>query len=286
MTDIEDLEENDKGLLSVNVYFLKEEDGKKSILLYQLSKVPKATHHINLIKLDKGDVSHFVFVKNYDRLISSQTNKMKATKHHCQGCQKGFTTKEVLDKHVERGCLAVGGQHIEMPDKEEVMKFKNHSKKLKAPFVIYADFECLTVPKEVNQNDNTQRYQHHRPCGFMINVVSSMDGSSYQFLHRGEVCLDVFTDRMMVKNEIMNRMKEEKHIIMTEQDQRDFDNATHCFICGECFKQGDKKVRDHCHFTGKYQGCAHDDCNLQFAVRYYKIPVFLHISRTMVLILS
>ena len=126
MTDIEDLEENNKGLLSVNVYFLNEEEGKKSILLYQLSKVPKATHHINLIKLDTGDVSHFVFVKNYDRLISSQTNRMKATKHHCQGRQKGFTTKEVLDKHVERWCLAVEGQHTEMPDKEEVMKFKNH----------------------------------------------------------------------------------------------------------------------------------------------------------------
>ena len=42
------------------------------------------------------------------------------------------------------------------------------------------------------------------------------------------------------------------------------------------FKEGDKKVRDHCHFTGKYRGCAHDDCNLQFSMKYYKIPVFLH----------
>ena len=52
--------------------------------------------------------------------------------------------------------------------------------------------------------------------------------------------------------------------------------ATKCFICGEDFKEGDKKCRDHCHFTGKYRGCAHDDCNLQFSMRYYKIPVFLH----------
>ena len=29
-------------------------------------------------------------------------------------------------------------------------------------------------------------------------------------------------------------------------------------------------------FTGRYRGCAQDDCNLQFAMRYYKIPVFLH----------
>ena len=42
------------------------------------------------------------------------------------------------------------------------------------------------------------------------------------------------------------------------------------------FKEGDKKVRDHCHFTGAYRGCAHDDCNLGFSMRYCKIPVFLH----------
>ena len=72
-------------------------------------------------------------------------------------------------------------------------------------------------------------------------------------------------------------MKEVKEIIMTEKDKEDFvENATTCFICGNDFKPEDKKVRDHCHFTGAYRGCAHDDCNLGFSMRYYKIPVFLH----------
>ena len=63
---------------------------------------------------------------------------------------------------------------------------------------------------------------------------------------------------------------------MRVDDRRDFKTATKCFICGQDFKEGDKKCRDHCHFTGRYRGCAHDDCNLQFSMRYYKIPVFLH----------
>ena len=37
-----------------------------------------------------------------------------------------------------------------------------------------------------------------------------------------------------------------------------------------------QKVRDHCHFTGKYRGCAHNVCNLNFCNRYFKIPVFFH----------
>lgn len=48
-------------------------------------------------------------------------------------------------------------------------------------------------------------------------------------------------------------------IKMKETGWEDFDNATNCFICGSKFKEEDKKVRDHCHFTGKYRGCAHDD---------------------------
>ena len=42
-----------------------------------------------------------------------------------------------------------------------------------------------------------------------------------------------------------------------------------------------KKVRDHCHFTGKYRGCAHNNvCNLNFCNRYFKIPVFFHNMKT------
>ena len=37
-----------------------------------------------------------------------------------------------------------------------------------------------------------------------------------------------------------------------------------------------RKVRDHCHFTGKYRGCAHNVCNHNLCNRYFKIPVFFH----------
>ena len=50
---------------------------------------------------------------------------------------------------MKKGCMAVEGQEIEMPDESDIMVFKNHyqkgSKKVKTPFDIYADFECLTT---------------------------------------------------------------------------------------------------------------------------------------------
>ena len=169
---------------------------------------------------------------------------------------------------------------MEMPEVGATIEFKNHFKKLKAPYVIYADFECLTVPIDVKSKSTkatTTLYQNHRPCGFMINVVNAITGSSEPYLYRGEDCMDKFVEKMNeVREDVIKKMKEVKEIIMTEDDKTDFDTATKCFVCGKGFQEGDKKVRDHCHFTGKYRGCAHDDCNLAFSMRYYKIPVFLH----------
>ena len=36
-----------------------------------------------------------------------------------------------------------------------------------------------------------------------------------------------------------------------------------------------KKVRDHCHFTGKFRGAAHSICNLRYKVPQ-EIPVKIH----------
>ena len=34
-------------------------------------------------------------------------------------------------------------------------------------------------------------------------------------------------------------------------------------------------VRDHCHWTGKFRGAAHQECNLMYR-KTYKIPCFFH----------
>ena len=275
--DIDTLEENNKGILSVNVYALDEEDGKESVIIYRKTEVPNAKHHIDLIKLQDGDDYHYVYVKDYNRLVGSQTNKRQNKKHHCKHCLHGFKTEDLLKKHEEVGCMAIEGQEVIMSS--EPIQFKHYHKQLEHPFVIYADFECLTT-KTGNVSTkmaNTNKYQHHRPSGFMINLVNRIDGSSKPFLYRGEDCMDVFVKQMLeTKNEVMKIMRDKKEIIMTANDWHDFKTADKCYICGEKYKEGDKRVRDHCHFTGQYRGSAHDDCNLRFSLRFYKIPVFLH----------
>ena len=81
--DIDTFEENNNGKVAVNVYYLNPDDDKQSILLYRKTKVQRAEHQISLLKLEDGDDYHYVYIKDYNRLIGSQTNKYKAKMFHC-----------------------------------------------------------------------------------------------------------------------------------------------------------------------------------------------------------
>ena len=53
-----------------------------------------------------------------------------------------------------------------------------------------------------------------------------------------------------------------------------------CYICKKEFNNKEKKnykVRDHCHYTGKYRGAAHNICNLRYKVPK-EIPIVFHNS--------
>ena len=61
---------------------------------------------------------------------------------------------------------------------------------------------------------------------------------------------------------------------MTLKENEEFESSNVCWICGKLIDFTDK-VRDHCHITGKYKGCAHWSCNINLKISK-KIPVIFH----------
>ena len=53
-----------------------------------------------------------------------------------------------------------------------------------------------------------------------------------------------------------------KELVTTEKNNKDFENSRKCWICDNDYIDGDIKVRDHCHITGKHRVSARRDCNI------------------------
>ena len=65
--------------------------------------------------------------------------------------------------------------HVCKKKDDAFVKFQNTQNQIKAPFVIYSDFECLTKPIQKCTQDpeqsSTQAYQNHEPSGFTVHVT-------------------------------------------------------------------------------------------------------------------
>ena len=84
-------------------------------------------------------------------------------------------------------------------------------------------------------------------------------------------------------NKIINYEKKEM-ISLTDEEKESYENQKICHICEkECSTDNkDKKyhkVRDHCHYTGKYRGAAHNNCNLRYKIPK-DIPIVFHNGST------
>ena len=86
---------------------------------------------------------HYTLIKNMSRLVGMQTNKHNGKTHICLNCFNTFSLEKSFKEHTEV-CLTNDSVKIEMPKKGSCIKFDKHAKKLKVPFVIYADFESYT----------------------------------------------------------------------------------------------------------------------------------------------
>ena len=75
---------------------------------------------------------------------------------------------------------------------------------------------------------------------------------------------------------------EKKNIIpLTKEEKINYNDQQVCYICKKelILLIKNYKVRDHCHYTGKYRGAAHNICNLRYKVPK-EIPVVFHNGST------
>ncbi|KYN38931.1 hypothetical protein ALC56_06691 [Trachymyrmex septentrionalis] len=270
--------------ISINVFTERERGGKKddgNIIVPLCLTKEKKEKHVNLLYLqesrrdDENVIDHFTWIKNLSRLIGSQLSKNTKKKYLCDGCLHYFHTSEKLSLHIVdcRLCIILPNEN------DKWLSFRSHNKKERLLFVVYADLECILEKKINDENISRFTYQHHKvfSVGYYIRCVYDKTMSIYKS-YRGEDCVSWFVKELY---DLAHRAKMifDKNVTMAEftsnVEWEKFRNATHYHICERPFEEGDLRVRDHCHLTGRYRGLAHSRCNLHYQDTYV-IPVFFH----------
>ena len=175
------------------------------VLMFFLMKIKLFAHFMqvkkdysdcmNLLMIHEGDKSYYVYVKDFNRLMFN-INKHERKKWFCMRCLQHFSSEIILEKQKD-DCLVINGeQRVKL--NSGYIEFKNYSNKMRVPFKIYADFECILLQKcdaSANSCDSSWSVKKcdHVPCGFGYKVVCVDDRFSKDVVvYRGEDCVNRF----------------------------------------------------------------------------------------------
>ena len=250
--------------ISINVYSFSL---NRNLLPIQV-ETQRKPKHVNLLLHNE----HYFCIRNFRRLASSSA---KWQRYFCYKCLYGFRDLNALANH-EQYCDKP--QKLILPSKSKnILRYNSFHKEIKFPCVIYADFETLATPPINDEEDNFENkiYQEHQACSYGYIVIDWTGKIIINDFYRGEnAALKFLYSILENKSTIYNHIQSnKKDMEWTAENKHDFENATICWLCGGAL--GEDRVRDHDHFTGKFRGAAHQNCNLKYTVPR-KIPILFH----------
>ena len=251
----------------------------------------KSKHHLTrekpviLLMISNGEKWHYLVIEKLSGLLQGITSNHVGD-FYCLNCFCAYSTKNKLEKH-KKICENHDYCNVEMPTKDNnIIKYNHGEKSIKMPFTIYADLEYLLEKLDTCENDpnksSTTKINKHIPSGYSIFIHCSFDEFKNKFnYYRGDDCMEKFCkDLREHSTKIIN------YEPLTTKEKIYHNKQKVCYICKKEFDNNDndndkkqQKVRDHCHYKGKYRGAAHNICNLRYKIPK-EIPVVFHNGST------
>ena len=135
---------------------------------------------------------------------------------------------------------------------------------------------CYNNPEE----SSTTEINKHTQSGYSLFTHCSFDKVKKKIdYYRVKDCMKKFCkDLRKHATKIVNYEKK-KMIPLTIKEETDHNKQKICYIYKKEFDKKNYKVRDHCHYTGKYRGVAHNICYLRYKIPK-EIPIVFHNGST------
>jgi len=246
---------------------------KEQVIVHRISEKEGNIPRINLMITKQGDNTQYSYVKRLTALLYDQ-NRHNDSKHFRERCLHGYSRKELLERHKPecKGLLKTATRTEMLKEGENKTAFKNHYKQMKAPYVVYADFECVLEKiagcEPPSDKSFTVKTEKHEPCGFSYIAVRS-DGKLFgPFNHRGRDAVYVFLTLLQNhEREMREDMANKRPLVMTPEDWQEYRNAFECHTCNKSLfrDQYCDSMAVYDYNSGKYCGQSHRRCYHQAA---------------------
>ncbi len=155
--------------IGVNVFSFFDDEGRGRYPLY-MTQLPNPQTTVDLLYWN----GHFACIKNFSRFLGDLT-RHEHQLYICKRCFGHFARQDLLEKH--RGYCSRDNFSMTiytMPLPNSVAKFRSVRHELRIPFVVYADFECLTVPFDGAAQGRTTAYEKHEACSVGFKLVTGV----------------------------------------------------------------------------------------------------------------
>ena len=135
-----------------------------------------------------------------------------------------------------------------------------------------------------NPNEScTTKINKHTSFGYSLFTHCSFDKIKDKLdYYRGKDCMKKFCKDLREHATKIINYEKKKMIPLTTEEKIHYNEQKICYKWKKEFDKSNKKhykVRDHCHYTRKYRGAAHNICNLRYKIPK-EIPVVFHNGST------
>ena len=197
-------------------------------------------------------------------------------------------------KNKPHSCTDASKQKLIMPPPNSTEKFINYRLKVCTPLIGFFDFECINQKEkcckcdvwvqdcscELSTGSKVRPIYTQIPVSYAWVVIDTVHNKTLiHDMYCGPDAAKIFLEKILLyQTEFKNMLTAYKMIypILTKQQQHNFYMAAKCYLCDAPFTPENIKALDHCHFSGKYLGAAHQSCNLNRQQRMMQIPFFAH----------
>ena len=210
---------------------------------------------VNLMLITDNNRKHYVAIKSLSRLLTMQNSKHKESQHFCTNFLQGFAEEHSRDEHLIY-CRSNEAIRIEMPNKDPIVKYSDGQYQFKVPFLMYADFESILEPVQGASNNpnisSTRGLNIHTPSGWCIySKFAYVDLTNPSAQYRGSDCAKKFCEHIISEAKRLYSSFPEKPMAPSTKSQlKEYKRAIKCHICFKPFTGKNRRVRDHCHYSG------------------------------------